>query len=253
MGDRQSNSIVSLEQVSLAASIGSAFLLQNISFEVDRGEKIAIIGASGAGKTSLLRLLNRLSSPTQGKIYLEAISLKRLPTIQLRQQVILVPQEPKLLGMTVKETLIYPLQLQALPRVEVNRRLDICLDRLRIPQEWLERNELQLSLGQRQLIAIARALMMQPKILLLDEPTSALDLGTANHLLFTVLDRLVREYNLTILMVNHQLELIQNFADRLLYLNAGQLEIDTPNTHDSWQQLRQKLLTAQIERDREWE
>ncbi len=252
MGNCQFNSILYLEQVSLAASIGSAFLLQNISFEVDRGEKIAIIGASGAGKTSLLRLLNRLSSPTQGKIYLETISVTQLPVIQLRQQVILVPQEPKLLGMIVKEALVYPLQLQALPTAEINRRLDTWLERLRIPQEWLERSELQLSLGQRQLIAIARALMMQPKILLLDEPTSALDIGTANHL-FAVLDRLVREYNLTILMVNHQLELIQNFADRLLYLTAGQLEVDTRNTRDSWQQLRQKLLTAQIESDGEWE
>ena len=251
MSDRQSDSILYLEQVSLAASIGSAFLLQNISFEVNQGDKIAIIGASGAGKTSLLRLLNRLSSPTQGKIYLETISLTQIPVIRLRQQVILVPQEPKLLGMTVKEALIYPLQLQALATAEIHQRLDTWLDRLRIPQEWLERHELQLSLGQRQLIAIARALIMQPKILLLDEPTSALDIGTANHLL-TVLDRLVREYNLTILMVNHQLELIQNFADRLLYLTAGQLEVDTPNTNTAWQQLRQKLLQAQSESDLDW-
>ena len=197
MSDRQSDSILYLEQVSLAASIGSAFLLRNISFEVNRGEKVVIIGASGAGKTSLLRLLNRLSSPTQGKIYLETISLTQLPVIQLRQQVMLVPQEPKLLGMTVKEALVYPLKLQALPTAEIARRLDTWLDRLRIPQEWLERSELQLSLGQRQLIAIARALIMQPKILLLDEPTSALDLGTAERL-FAVLDRLVKEYNLTI-------------------------------------------------------
>ena len=252
MGKRQSNLILSLEQVSLAASIGSAFLLQNISFKVNRGEKVVIIGASGAGKTSLLRLLNRLNSPTQGQIYFEAISVQQLPILQLRQQLILVPQEPKLLGMTVREALIYPLQLQALPKVEINRRLDTWLSQLRIPQKWLERSELQLSLGQRQLIAIARALMMQPKILLLDEPTSALDLGTANRL-FSVLDSLVQEYNLTILMVNHQLELIQNFANRLLYLNAGKLEVDTPNTDDSWQQLRKKLLTAQIESDREWE
>ena len=252
MVERQSNLILHLEQVALAASIGSAFLLHDISFKVNQGEKIVIIGASGAGKTSLLRLLNRLSSPTQGQIYFEAISVQQLPILQLRQQLILVPQEPKLLGMTVREALIYPLQLQALPKVEINRRLDIWLNQLRIPQEWLERSELQLSLGQRQLIAIARALMMQPKILLLDEPTSALDLGTANRL-FSVLDSLVQEYNLTILMVNHQLELIKNFAYRLLYLNAGKLEVDTPNTDDSWQQLRKKLLTAQIESDREWE
>ncbi len=252
MSDRPSDVILCLELVSLAASIGSAWLLQNISLEIERGDKIAIIGASGAGKTSLLKLLNRLSNPTQGKIYFAKTPITQIPIIQLRQQIVLVPQEPKLLGMTVRQTLVYPLQLQALPTTEINRRLDSWLEQLRIPEAWLERYELQLSLGQRQLIAIARGLMMQPQILLLDEPTSALDLGTANHLL-TVLDRLVKESNLTILMINHQLELIKNFADRLLYLTTGQLEVDTPNTNTSWQQLRQKLLTAQTQSDLEWE
>lgn len=252
MSDRQLDLILRLEQVNLAASFGSAFLLQNISFAVNRGEKIAIVGASGAGKTSLLRLLNRLNSPTQGKIYLETIPVTQIPAIKLRQQVVLVPQEPKLLGMTVRDALVYPLQLQALTTTEINRRLDIWLNRLRIPSAWLERNELQLSLGQRQLIAIARGAVVQPKILLLDEPTSALDVGTAS-LLLSVLDRLVAENNLTILMVNHQLELIKNFADRLLYLAAGQLTVDTVNTDRAWQELRDKLLLAQAASDREWE
>ncbi|MGF1540929.1 MAG: ATP-binding cassette domain-containing protein [Pleurocapsa sp.] len=252
MSDRPSGLILRLEQVSLAASIGSAWLLQNISFEVNRGDKLAIIGASGAGKTSLLKLLNRLNNPTQGKIYFKTTAITQIPVISLRQQIVLVPQEPKLLGMSVRQALVYPLQLQALPTTEINRRLNIWLEQLRIPEAWLERYELQLSFGQRQLIAIARGLMMQPQILLLDEPTSALDLGTANHLL-TFLDRLIRESNLTIVMVNHQLELIKNFADRLIYLTAGQLEVDTPNTNIAWEQLRQKLLTAKTQSDSEWE
>jgi D-methionine transport system ATP-binding protein len=252
MSDRPSEPILCLERVSLAASLGSAWLLQNISFAIASGEKIAIIGVSGAGKTSLLKLLNRLSSPTEGKIYFAGTSISKIPAIQLRQQIVLVPQEPKLLGMTVGETLVYPLQLQGLPTTEINLRLDTWLEKLRIPKAWLERYELQLSLGQRQLIAIARGLMMQPQILLLDEPTSALDLGTANHLL-TVIDRSVAESNLTVLMVNHQLELIKNFSDRLLYLTAGQLEVDTPNTNTAWQELREKLLSAQTQSNLEWE
>ncbi len=100
-----SSAIVQVEQVSLAASIGSAYLLQDISFEVNRGDRLVIICPSGAGKTSLLRLLNRLSTPTTGSIELEDRSIDEIPVIDLHRQVVLVPQEAKLLGAPV--TLIF--------------------------------------------------------------------------------------------------------------------------------------------------
>ncbi|MGL4618869.1 MAG: ATP-binding cassette domain-containing protein, partial [Chroococcidiopsis sp.] len=105
-----------LEGVSLAATIGSQYLLQDISFETFLGDRIAIIGASGAGKTSLLRIVNRLSEPTTGSIYLEEKEYHQISAIQLRQQVMLVMQESKLLGMTVREALQYPLVLRRMPR-----------------------------------------------------------------------------------------------------------------------------------------
>jgi D-methionine transport system ATP-binding protein len=101
--------VLRLELVSLAASVGSQYLLKDISFEVFSGDRITIIGPSGAGKTSLLRLLNRLSQPTSGKIYLENQEYGQIPVIQLRRQVMLVAQEAKLLGMTVRDALAYPL------------------------------------------------------------------------------------------------------------------------------------------------
>ena len=184
MDNFKSGSILRLQEVSLAASIGSAFLLQNISLAIAQGEKIALVGASGAGKTSLLKLLNRLNTPSSGKMYFQATSFGQIPTVQLRQQIALIPQEPKLLGMNVRESLAYPLHLQKLSPTEIVRRVDTWRNLLRIPETWLERNELQLSLGQRQLVAIARSLVMQPKVLLLDEPTSALDIGIANQICF---------------------------------------------------------------------
>ncbi len=243
--------ILHLEHVSVPATVGSNLLLQDISFKIQPGEIVGVIGGSGAGKTSLLRLLNRLISPCQGEIYIQNTPVEQLTPIQLRRKIILAAQEPKLLGMKVIDALSYPLQLQQLPESEIRPQIDIWTDLLRIPTEWLNKTELELSLGQRQLVAIARALIMQPEVILLDEPTSALDAGMANYLL-TVLNDLNHSQNLTIMIVNHQLELIQEFCDRLLLLNQGILEEDVPATELNWQRLRQKILQLQKYQEQEW-
>lgn len=251
MRDRSSTPIMQLKNISLTASVGSAILLQDISFSLDRGDKLAIVGATGSGKTTLLRLLNHLNTPTTGTIYLEEKPFSQIPVIQLRKQVVLVPQEPKLLGMSVSETLAYPLKLQKLPPKEIRQRVETWTNLLQIPQKWLERNELQLSLGQRQLVSIARGLIMQPKVLLLDEPTSALDLGIAHHLL-TVLNRLTEDSDITIVMVNHQLELIHNFARRIIYLETGQIKEDVVAERANWQIIQTKLLQKERSEAEEW-
>lgn len=251
--------LLQLTQVNLAASIGADYILKDISLTINQGEKIAIVGASGSGKTSLLRLLNRLVSPREGKIYFLGKLDQEHNIINLRRQIMLVPQEPKLLGMTGKESLSYPLQLQQLSPPKISDRILKWCDTLKIPSAWLERHELQLSLGQRQLITIARALMVEPKILLLDEPTSALDINLSNNLL-EVLDRLNTTYQMTILMVNHQLEIVKKFSDsatltspnRILYLNSGQLLQDIPATPENWQQIVSLLLQEIQQSDREW-
>lgn len=241
-----------LQQVSLKATIGSQYLLKDISFEVLPSDRIVIIGASGSGKTTLLRLLNRLIEPTSGKIYLDNLDYQNIPIINLRRQVMLVPQEPKLLGMTVKQALAYPLVLQQLPQTEINRRLLNWTEQLHIPEEWLDRLELQLSLGQRQLVAIARALVTHPKILLLDEPTSALDIGRASHLI-NVLTDLTKQTETSVLMVNHQLDLAQRFCTRVLYLQDGQLLEDVPENQINWAKMRDRLIEAEKTAAEEWE
>jgi len=241
-----------LQQVSLSPSVGSHQLLKNISFEVCAGERLAIVGPSGAGKTSLLRLLNRLSEPTAGSIYLENQEYRQIPILQLRQQVTLVLQESKLLGMTVQEALAYPLVLRNLPRTEIQQRLEYWIEQLSIPSDWLGRTEWQLSVGQRQMVVIARALVIQPKILLFDEPTSALDAGRASHLL-QVLTQLTESSQTTILMVNHQLELAQLFCTRVLHLQHGHLVQDVPNSGQlDWAKLRETLLQAEAQASEEW-
>jgi D-methionine transport system ATP-binding protein len=244
--------LLQLKQVSLAAPIGASFILQDISFSLNPGDRVALVGASGAGKTTLLRLLNRLSDPTSGQITLENHSYAQIPPLQLRRQVALVPQEPRLLGMTVAEALAYPLILQRLPPSEIQQRVAIECQRFKIPEQWRDRNELQLSLGQRQLCAIARSLILQPQVLLLDEPTSALDVGTATHVL-QVLHELSDRAHTAILMINHHLEQVEHWCDRLLYLEHGCLLQSWARDRVDWKQLRTTLIQLETQDAQEWE
>ncbi|NJN57552.1 MAG: ATP-binding cassette domain-containing protein [Leptolyngbyaceae cyanobacterium SL_5_9] len=249
---RSESTRMRLQQVSLVAGVGSHYLLQDVSCEVFRGDRIAIIGPSGAGKTSLLKLLNRLSEITQGQIYFGDREIRQIPVLQLRQRVTLVLQESKLLGMTVREALLYPLRLRGIERSLVQQRLEEWTERLHIPLEWLDRTELQLSVGQRQLVAIARALIVQPEVLLLDEPTSALDAGRAAHVV-SVLANWAESSQASILMVNHQLELAEQFCNRVLYLHKGKLTKDLSVAKVNWDHLKQTLIKAEAEIAQEWE
>ncbi|MBD2345051.1 ABC transporter ATP-binding protein [Anabaena subtropica] len=244
-----------LEQVNLFAKLKTQLqgypILQDISFEIDPGDRLAIIGPSGAGKTSLLRLINRLGEPNSGKIFLENQDYEQIPVIQLRQTVTLVLQEPKLLGMTVQQALAYPLVLRGLPKETIQQRVSHWTEQLRIPSDWLGRTELQLSAGQRQLVAIARALVIQPKILLLDEPTSNLDIGIASNLM-QILTQLTQTHHTTIVMVNSQLDLAKIFCNRLLYLQQGCLLINQTASEINWIDLQQRLMHAEQQAKDEW-
>ncbi|NEQ30103.1 MAG: ATP-binding cassette domain-containing protein [Leptolyngbya sp. SIO4C5] len=239
------------EQVSLQATVGQAEILQDLSFSVEAGELVGLVGPSGAGKTSLLRLINRLSDPSQGRIFWEGQDLRQLPVIALRQQIMLVAQEPKLLDMTVEETLWYPLRLRHLARSQAESRIQTWLERLQIPSDWLSRSELELSVGQRQRVAIARALVTEPKILLLDEPTSALDAGNGMRLM-NLLQRLAQQQT-TILIANHQLDLLQPVCSRILHLEQGKIVQDLPHAAIDWPQLRQAIVQAQQQEEDEWQ
>jgi D-methionine transport system ATP-binding protein len=245
MGQPTPKTLLRLEQVSLNASLKTQKkgeqlgypILQDISFEVFESDRIAITGPSGAGKTYLLRVLNRLSEYSNGKIYLENQEYRQIPVLQLRLSVTLVPQEAKLLGMTVSEALEYPLVLRGLPKHTIQQRVTHWIEQLQIPDDWLGRTEVQLSAGQRQLVTIARGLVIQPKILLLDEPTSALDAEKAEHVV-KVLCQLAQNQQTT-LMVNHQLDICQEFCTSLLHLQQGRLISNQKQPHINWANVKE--------------
>jgi D-methionine transport system ATP-binding protein len=241
-----------LDRVSLNAALGAQPLLQDVSCKVAQGDRVAIVGASGAGKTSLLRLLNRLSETSQGQIFFEDQDIRQIPVISLRQQITLVSQESKLLGMTVRQALAYPLALRGMPKQTIQQRVNTWMEKLHIPQDWLDRTEVQLSVGQRQLVAIARGLIIQPKVLLLDEPTSALDAGRS-HRLIEVLIQTAQTQQMTVLMVNHQLDLAEQFCTHILHLHQGRLVQDVAAAQMSWADLKQGLIAAEAQDADDWD
>jgi len=212
-------------------------LLTNISVTIAKGSKTALIGATGSGKTTFLRLLNRLADPSSGSILLNGKNIQEIPIQTLRRRVLLVPQESSLLGMTVAEAIAYPLKLQNFSQSEIDLRSQKWLDKLQIDRKLLNRQELELSLGQRQWISIARALVLEPEILLLDEPTSSLDRGLA-HLLLDILTELTElSQPVTVVMINHQLDLVSAWCDRLICLHKGELIQESEAREVNWQEI----------------
>lgn len=216
------SSLLKLSAVSATDPSGGKNLLHNISLAINYGELLGIAGRSGAGKSTLLRLLNRLQATSEGSITYDEKPLESYGIPALRRQIVMVPQEPKLLGMTVAECLTYPLELQKMSSAECQRRLWQACEFWQIPSDWLDRNELQLSLGQRQLVTLARGVILNPRILLLDEPTSALDPTTANGVV-AQLKAWNHDYGTTMVMVNHSPNYLEDFAQRIIHLEGGKL------------------------------
>ncbi|WP_330204962.1 ABC transporter ATP-binding protein [Cyanobacterium sp. Dongsha4] len=238
--------ILQVKNISLLTQIHQNHLLDNISFDVNEGEKIALIGGNGAGKTTLLKVLNHLYTSSKGDLYFREKSVHDWDVLEFRRQVVLIPQESKLLGMNVKSALSYPLQLQGLSEKEIQARLIYCLQEFNFIESWLEKGESELSLGQKQLVAIARAIIMQPSVLLLDEPTSALDKGNA-HWLREKLQVWNEEKKMTVIVINHDLEWVKNFAQRVIWLDKGRIKKDLSAKLVDWEMIEKHLLTLNKE------
>ncbi len=243
---KNGDAVLEFADVSLRAGVGISLLLDRISFAIAPQTRLAIVGPSGAGKTSLLRLMNRLSEPDNGQIWYRQRPLVQYPVIDLRRQIGLVMQDSKLLGQSVEETLCYPARLRGVGAASARRTLQPWLERLKIPQDWLGRQTVELSVGQRQRVAIARTLATEPDILLLDEPTAAQDVGYAQHLLTYLVDA---ETVNTVVMVNHQLELMADWATHVLHLQQGKLVSYQPVSQIDWMALKQSIVHAQQDDD----
>jgi D-methionine transport system ATP-binding protein len=227
-------------------------LLSDISFDLAAGEIITLTGITGAGKSTLLRLLNRLADPTSGEILLNGKNYRDLQPIALRQQIMLVPQEPKLLDMKVRDALAYPLQLRSIAPAEIERKIVEITELFQIPIDWFDRPASQLTAGEKKLIAIVRGAIVQPQILMLDEPIANFDFISAERILGIIRD-FTRAHQIGTIIVDRQLELATRCSDRLLYLQAGRLLVDRSTAAGDWQDLQHQIRTAERQAIAEWE
>lgn len=201
----------------------SVEILAGIDLEVMAGALTVIVGPSGGGKSTLVRLLNRLEDPSSGRILLDDFPLDSIPVLQLRRRVGLMLQSPWMAPGSVLENLQLPFRLRGeTPPAADEERLLRVFTRCGLAVDLLPREARTLSLGQQQRLSLARTLLPGPSLLVLDEPTSALDRPTGDRLADT-LRKICREEQLTVLMVTHDLRLAGRVADRLAYLEAGRI------------------------------
>jgi len=204
------------------------WVLRDVNLNVEKGEFLAITGPSGSGKTTLCQCLNGMiphSHPgvVKGEVYVSGIRVRGATVPQLCDHVGMMFQDPEsqFIGMSVEEEVVFGPENLNLPREEIDRRLKWAL-RVVGMEGMLSKAPYELSGGQKQRVAIASALVMLPRILVLDEPTSELDpIGKAE--VFSVVSELIRDREMTIVMVEHETEEIAKYADRVVLLDGGRI------------------------------
>src|SRR5436309_5635794 len=212
-----------LELVAVRHRYDGRVVLDIERFTVAPGSGVAIVGPNGSGKSTLLRLLALLERPSEGEVRLDGVPVAGAGP---RRRITLVEQRPVLLRGTVRENLAFGLQVRGIRRTEVNRRVDSVAGRLGITP-LLHRRRHELSDGEVQRVAVARALAVEPDVLLLDEPASSADRAAAQTLYRALAEERARR-PLAVCPASHQLEDAYRRADHVRALAEGRLSPVTP-------------------------
>ncbi|KQP70472.1 methionine ABC transporter ATP-binding protein [Microbacterium sp. Leaf288] len=197
--------------------------VDDISLDIAAGEVCGIIGYSGAGKSTVLRLVNALETPTSGTVEIDGRDITHLRERELRElrgDIGMIFQQFNLFdSRTVAKNIAYPLEVARRPRAEIAARVDELLRFVGLADKAKNYPE-QLSGGQKQRVGIARALATNPRILLADEATSALDPDTTQEVL-ALLKRINRDLGVTVLVITHEMDVIRTLADRVVVMEDG--------------------------------
>tara|TARA_B100000131_G_C18000195_1_gene566193 strand:- start:132 stop:878 length:747 start_codon:yes stop_codon:yes gene_type:complete len=210
--------------------VGGVHAVRGVSFEVNKGESLAIIGSSGSGKSTVLRCINRLIEPTKGVIKLrgEQINTPAVDINEVRSRIGMVFQSFELFShlRVIDNVSLGLIHVRGMSKDEANREASDVLEKV----DMLDRVDAypgNLSGGQKQRVAIARALAMKPEVMLFDEPTSALDPELIGSVLETI--RGLAEEGMTMVVVTHEIGFARDVAKRVIYMDEGLVAEEGPS------------------------
>lgn len=201
--------------------------LKGVNLRINDGEFVGIIGHTGSGKTTLIQHFNGLLKPDSGKVTVNGIDVSSSNLKELRKRVGMVFQYPEhqLFEETVYKDIAFGLRKQGLDEKTIEERINEAIASVGLPQDILGKSPFELSGGQKRRTAMAGVLVMNPKILIMDEPAAGLD-PAGREDIFSLISRLHREKNITIILVSHSMEDIARLSQRIIVLNEGRIDMD---------------------------
>ena len=208
-----------LDMKHITMRFGKRTLFEDVSISLHRGETVGVSGPSGGGKSTLLRIAVNLVTPTEGVVTFKGKDVNEWDPRELRRQMILVPQQATMFPGTVKDNLLWGLRIHKMKSTEQDL-LDVLLQ-VNLEPKMLDNVAGNLSGGEKQRIAIARALLLRPDVLLLDEPTSALDEDSTLIVEATV-NRVIAEREIGVLIVTHNREQAERFTSSVVEIGNSE-------------------------------
>lgn len=219
----QTGSLIEIEHANRTYPGAARPAVNDVDLTVDPGQFVVLLGPSGCGKTTLLKMINRLIEPTAGTIKIDGIDIRSLSAPILRRRIGYVIQQTGLFPhMRVEENIAVVPKLLKWPKSQIAERVSALLELIGLPESYRRRYPAQLSGGEQQRVGLARALAVNPSMMLMDEPFGALDAITRNRLQEEIL-RIHQRLGQTILFVTHDIDEAVRLADRIVVMRAGEI------------------------------
>lgn|ERR1022692_2444068 len=210
----------------LRKAYGDTVAVRDVTLSVNPGEFITLLGPSGSGKSTTLMMIAGFVPPSDGEIYIDGRPVARIPP-ESRELGMVFQSYALFPHMTIAQNIAFPLKMRRWPRQEIGRKVAAALEMVKLPG-YEERSPRQLSGGQQQRIALARAIVFEPRVLLMDEPLGSLDKKLRDHMQAEI-KRIQQQLNITVIYVTHDQEEALTMSDRIVVMHEGRIQqVGTP-------------------------